>query len=71
MVQQLKSKVTVSRVITFERLKRITTKTLLYKPEESPQRQTLPIREWEQLLLEGKLANANQNFAISLLSQAN
>ena len=71
MVQQLKSKVTVSRVITFERLKRITTKTLLYKPEEIPQRQTLPIREWEQLLSEGKLANANPNFVISLLSESN
>ena len=69
MVQQLKSKVTASRVIAFERLKRITTKTLLYKPQESPQRQTLPIREWEQLLSEGKLINANQNFVMGLLSR--
>jgi hypothetical protein len=56
-------------VIAFERLKRITTKTLLYKPQENPQRQTLPIREWEQLLAEGKLINANQNFVMGLLSQ--
>ena len=68
MVQQLKSQVTVSRVIAFERLKRITGKTLLYKPEESPQRQTLPIREWNELLSEGKLSNINQDFILALLS---
>ncbi|MEC9095024.1 MAG: hypothetical protein VX776_00245, partial [Planctomycetota bacterium] len=61
MVQQLKSQVTVSRVIAFERLKLITGKTLLYKPEEVPQRQTLPIREWDALLSEGKLGNVNED----------
>lgn len=68
MVQQLKSQVTVSRVIAFERLRHITGKTLLYKPEESPQRQTLPIREWEELLAEGKLTNVKPGLIPALLS---
>ena len=68
MVQQLKSQVTLSRVIAFERLKRITGKTLLYRPEASPQRQTLPIREWEELLAEGKLTNVKSDLISSLLS---
>ena len=68
MVQQLKSQVTVSRVIAFERLRRITGKTLLYKPESSPQRQTLSIREWEALLAEGQLTNVNPTLISTVLS---
>ena len=68
MVQQLKSQVTVSRVIAFERLRRITGKTLLYKPESSPQRQTLSIREWEALLAEGQLTNVNPTLISKVLS---
>jgi len=66
MVQQLKSQVTLSRVIAFERLRRITGKTLLYRPEASPQRQTLPIREWEELLAEDKLTNVKSDLISSL-----
>ena len=68
MVQQLKSQVTLSRVIAFERLRRITGKTLLYRPEVSPQRQTLPIREWEELLAEGKLTKVKSGLISSVLS---
>ncbi len=65
-VQQLESQVTAVRVIAFYRLKQMTGKTLLYQADESPQRQSLPIREWQELLAEGELTRYQTDMISSL-----
>ncbi len=69
MIDQLESQIMVERVISFYRLQQITGKTLLYKPQENPQRQTLPIREWRELLTDNMVINRDVELAARLLSK--
>ena len=67
MIGHLDSQITVERVIAFNCLQQITGKTLLYKPEVSPQRQTLPIRQWRELLSENRVTNHTESLVSTLI----
>ncbi len=69
MIGHLDSQITVERVIAFNCLQQITGKSLLYKPEVSPQRQTLPIREWRELLSENRVSNDTESLVSTLISK--